>query len=96
MAKKFTDYINEAYKMDEYEDIATEHAKYVIALYIDNLSDGMTMQQALDQMFKELSAKLREIVGGLPDEKSKIKTDKEVAKLTTAIASKTKSDSKCR
>lgn len=53
MAKKFTDYVDEAYAMNDYDDIATEHAKYVLGIYIDNLSDGMTMQQAFDQMFNE-------------------------------------------
>lgn len=52
------------------------------------------MSGPVDSMSKELVAKLRDIVAGLPKDKGKIKTDKEVGKLTTAISSKSKSDFK--
>lgn len=55
MAKKFTDYVKEAYEMDiDNGDMAEEHAKYVISLFLEKeIEEDMTLQQAFDQMFDE-------------------------------------------
>lgn len=53
MAKKFTDYIKEAYRLDENNDIAEELAKYTLGLFFDNENGQKTLQESFDQMFEE-------------------------------------------
>jgi hypothetical protein len=52
--KKFTKVV-EAYEMEmeNYEDFATEHAKVVIAKFIDGELDGASMQSAFAEMVKD-------------------------------------------
>ena len=57
--KKF----NEEYKMDDGSDIGEEYIKLIISNYIDNLSEGKTLQDSFDFFCKEdLDENLRRIV----------------------------------
>lgn len=56
--KKF----NEEYKIDYELDIAEETSKSIISKYIDDLSDGNTLQDSFDFYCRELEESQRYIV----------------------------------
>jgi hypothetical protein len=51
--KKFTQFITEKYEMDLNKDIAVEHAKEVLSIFIDKDNDQKTLQDAFKQVIVE-------------------------------------------